>query len=243
MSHDHDHDHAPAKGREHESGAPSEHEILSRAMQELLEAKGVITAEQIRRRMEQFEEDFPDRGAQVIARAWTDPAFKKRLLADGKAACAEFGIDLEADRLIAVENTPEVHNVVVCTLCSCYPRALLGMPPTWYKSENYRKRVVRDPRSVLKEFGTALPDSVTVRVHDSNADMRYVVIPMRPEGTEGWSEQKLAGILTRDALVGVTVASAGGSGKGSPRAESARGRRPDRATRDRRKPSRRARGR
>jgi nitrile hydratase alpha subunit len=201
MSHDHDH-------ADDERGPPSEHEILSRAMQELLEEKGVLSAEQVRRRMEQFEADFPYRGARVIAHAWTDPAFKKRLLADGKAACAEFGVDLEADRLIAVENTPAVHNVVVCTLCSCYPRALLGMPPTWYKSENYRKRVVRDPRGVLKEFGTVLPESVTVRVHDSNADMRYVVIPMRPRGTEGWSEERLAGLLTRDALVGVTTPAA-----------------------------------
>jgi nitrile hydratase len=198
VSHDHDHPHD-------DEGPPSEYEILSRAMQELLEAKGVITAEQIRRRMEQFEEDFPYRGARVIAHAWTDPAFKKRLLEDGKAACTEFGLDLEADRLIAVENTPQVHNVIVCTLCSCYPRALLGMPPTWYKSENYRKRVVREPRAVLREFGTVIPDSVALRVHDSNADMRYVVVPMRPAGTEGWSEEQLAGIITRDALVGVTV--------------------------------------
>jgi nitrile hydratase len=203
-----DHHHPPAQGRDHESGPPSAHEILSRAMQELLEEKGVLTAEQVRRRMEQFEEDFPYRGARVIAHAWADPAFRKRLLEDGKAACAEFGIDLEADRLIAVENTPEVHNVVVCTLCSCYPRALLGMPPTWYKSENYRKRVVRDPRGVLKEFGTVLPDEVTVRVHDSNADMRYVVVPMRPKGTESWSEERLAELLTRDALVGVTIPAA-----------------------------------
>ena len=204
MSHD-EHDHPHAHGRDHDAGPPSEHEILSRAMQEILEAKGVITAEQIRRRMEQFEEDFPHRGARVIAHAWVDPEFKKRLLADGKRAVAEFGIDLEADRLIAVENTPQVHNVVVCTLCSCYPRALLGMPPTWYKSENYRKRVVRDPRGVLKEFGTTLPDDVTVRVHDSNADMRYVVIPMRPKHTQDWDEERLAAMLSRDALVGVSI--------------------------------------
>jgi nitrile hydratase len=141
----------------------------------------------------------------VIAHAWTDTAYKQRLIADGRAACAEFGIELEAERLIAVENTPRVHNIIVCTLCSCYPRSLLGMPPTWYKSDNYRSRVVFEPRAVLKEFGTVLPEDVTVRVHDSNADMRYVVIPMRPAGTEGWSEERLAGILTRDTLVGVTV--------------------------------------
>jgi nitrile hydratase alpha subunit len=202
--HDHTHDdHAPIAAED--EGPPSEYEIVSRAMQELLEAKGFITAEEVRRRMETFEEEFPYRGSRVIARAWTDPVFKKRLLEDGKAACAEMGVDLEADRLIAVENTPEVHNVIVCTLCSCYPRALLGMPPTWYKSSNYRSRVVFEPRAVLKEFGTVLPDHVTVRVHDSNADMRYVVIPMRPEGTEGWSEEQLAKIATRDTLVGVTV--------------------------------------
>ena len=206
IRHEHDHghdDHAPVN--EHDSGPPTDHEILSRAMQELLEQKGLITAEQVRRRMELFEEEFPYRGSMVVARAWTDPAFKARLLADGRAACTEMGIMLEAERLIAVENTPEVHNVIVCTLCSCYPRALLGMPPTWYKSRNYRSRVVFEPRAVLREFGTVLPDDVTVRVHDSNADMRYVVIPMRPEGTADWSEEKLAGILTRDTLVGVTV--------------------------------------
>ena len=205
--HNHDHDdHAPVN--EHDNGPPSDYEIMSRAMQELLEEKGLITAEQVRRRMELFDEEFPYRGSRVIARAWTDPAFKARLLADGRAACAEMDIVLESERLIAVENTPDVHNVIVCTLCSCYPRALLGMPPTWYKSRNYRSRVVFEPRTVLHEFGTVLPDHVTVRVHDSNADMRYVVIPMRPEGTEGWSEEQLAEILTRDALVGVTVPSA-----------------------------------
>ncbi len=207
-AHDHDHDeHVPVAGET--AGPPSEHEIMSRAMQELLEAQGIITAEEIRRRMELFDEEFPYRGSKVIARAWTDPAFRERLLKDGKAACAEMGVDLEADRLIAVENTPDVHNIIVCTLCSCYPRSLLGMPPTWYKSDNYRARVVHEPRAVLKEFGTVLPDNVTVRVHDSNADMRYVVVPMRPAGTDGWSEEQLADILTRDTMVGVTVPKVG----------------------------------
>ena len=203
--HEHDHEHDDHAPQNEAGGPPSRFEIMSRAMQELLEARGVVTAEQIRRRIEVFEEDFPYRGGRVIAHAWTDPAFKRRLLEDGRAACAEFGIELEAERLIAVENTPTVHNIIVCTLCSCYPRALLGMPPTWYKSRNYRSRVVFEPRAVLKEFGTELPDSVTVRVHDSNADMRYVVIPMQPKGTESWSEERLAGTLTRDTLVGVTV--------------------------------------
>ena len=203
-AHDHDHDdHAPVN--EHDNGPPGEYEIMSRAMQELLEQKGVLTAAQVTKRMELFDDEFPYHGAQVVARAWVDAAFKQRLLADGRAACAEMGAMLEAERLIAVENTPEVHNVIVCTLCSCYPRALLGMPPTWYKSRNYRSRVVFEPRAVLKEFGTELPGSVAVRVHDSNADMRYLVVPMRPQGTEGWSEEKLAGLLSRDMLVGVTV--------------------------------------
>jgi nitrile hydratase alpha subunit len=199
MSHDHPHPHAE------DEGPPCEHEIMSRAMQELLEDKGLLSAEEVRRRMELFEQEYPQRGSRVVAHAWTDPAFRKRLLEDGKAACAEWGLDLEADRLIALENTPQVHNVVVCTLCSCYPRALLGMPPTWYKSENYRRRVVREPRAVLKEFGTVLLESVAIRVHDSNADMRYVVVPMRPAGTEGWTEEQLASILTRDTLVGVAL--------------------------------------
>ena len=206
-AHDHDHD-DPTPADEHDHGPPGEFEIMSRAMQELLEQKGAITAEQVRKRMELFDEEFPYHGAQVVARAWVDPAFKQRLLADGRAACAEMGAMLEAERLIAVENTPDVHNIIVCTLCSCYPRALLGMPPTWYKSRNYRSRVVFEPRAVLKEFGTALPDSVTVRVHDSNADMRYLVVPMRPQGTEGWSEERLAAIITRDSLVGVTAPTA-----------------------------------
>ncbi|HTD91562.1 MAG TPA: nitrile hydratase subunit alpha [Burkholderiales bacterium] len=202
--HAHDHDeHVPVN--EHDNGPPGEYEVMSRAMQELLEQKGMISAEQVTKRMELFDEEFPYRGAQVVARAWVDPAFKARLLADGRAACAEMGTVLEAERLIAVENTPEVHNVIVCTLCSCYPRALLGMPPTWYKSRNYRSRVVFEPRAVLREFGTVLPDNVTVRVHDSNADMRYLVVPMRPQDTENWSEEKLAGLLSRDMLVGVTV--------------------------------------
>ena len=203
--HDHDHHDDPSVDRSFDNGPPSEWEILSRALQELMIAKGVITAEQIRTRMEQFEAELPYRGPRVIARAWTDPAFKQRLLENGRKACEEFGLDMEAEKLVAVENTPQVHNLIVCTLCSCYPRALLGMPPTWYKSENYRRRVVREPRAVLREFGTVIPDSVAVRVHDSNADMRYVVVPMRPAGTEGWSEEKLAEIITRDALVGVTL--------------------------------------
>lgn len=188
-----------------DEGPPGEFEIMSLAMQALLEARGIITAEDIRRRIEIFETDFPFRGSRVVARAWMDADYKQRLLADGRMACTELGITLESERLIAVENTPTVHNLVVCTLCSCYPRALMGMPPSWYKSREYRSRAVSEPRAVLREFGTDLPLEISIRVHDSNADMRYIVIPMRPAGTEGWSEDKLAALLTRDTLVGVTV--------------------------------------
>jgi len=142
----------------------------------------------------------------VVARAWVDPAFKARLLADGTAACLELGIDIRPTRLVAVENTPEVHNLIVCTLCSCYPRLLLGLPPDWYKSRAYRARAVREPRAVLAEFGTELPDGVTVRVHDSTADMRYLVIPMRPPGTEQLGEAELAALVTRDSMIGVALA-------------------------------------
>ncbi len=201
--HDHDHDdHAPLTLED--GGPPSEYEITSRALQELLEEKGLVTADQVRRFLELLEDEFPQRGSRVVARAWADPEFKRMLLDDGRAACAEMGITI-GSRLIAVENTPDEHNVIVCTLCSCYPRDLLGTPPSWYKSDNYRSRVVREPRAVLREFGTVLADDVTVRVHDSNADMRYVVIPMRPEGTEDWNEEQLATILSRDTLVGVTT--------------------------------------
>ena len=149
----------------------------------------------------------------VVARAWIDPAFKARLLADATAAVAGLGIDLGTlSTLVAVENTDRVHNVIVCTLCSCYPRGLLGLPPDWYKSREYRSRAVREPRAVLREFGTELPDTVSVRVHDSTADMRYLVLPMRPAGTESWSADALQQIVTRDAMIGVAVPSAGAAG-------------------------------
>lgn len=208
---DHGHDHgADAHAPQQDDGHVSDFEILSRAMQELLEDKGLVTAEAVRREMELFEEEFPYRGTRVIARAWSDPTFMAKLLEDGKAACEQVeGVEIEAPTLIAVPNTPEVHNVVVCTLCSCYPRSLLGMPPTWYKSTNYRSRMVSEPRQVLREFGTHLPDDVEVRVHDSTANMRYLVVPMRPDGTEDWTEEELAGIISRDALVGVAIPALG----------------------------------
>jgi len=151
----------------------------------------------------------PALGAKVVARAWTDSEFKKRLLANGTAAVAELGIPMGDAELIVVENSKDAHNVIVCTLCSCYPRTVLGLPPDWYKSRNYRSRVVVEPRAVLKEFGTELPESVTLRTHDSNADMRYLVLPERPAGTEGWSQERLAAIVTRDCMVGVAFPKAG----------------------------------
>jgi nitrile hydratase len=143
------------------------------------------------------------RGAKMVARAWLDAAYKARMLASGSAAAEELGLDVGPLKLIVVENTPAVHNVIVCTLCSCYPRMLLGIPPEWYKSRAYRSRVVREPRAVLAEFGTRLPDDVDIRVHDSTADMRYMVLPLRPRGTDGWDEERLAALVTRDSLIGV----------------------------------------
>jgi len=180
-------------------------QLMEISLRELLVEKGVLTNEQVDAEVEAMRNRTPERGARVVAKAWSDASFKKRLLENGTKACEELGLEIPALKLVVVENTPEVHNAIVCTLCSCYPRALLGMPPTWYKSENYRRRVVREPRAVLREFGTVIADDVSIRVHDSNADMRYVVVPMRPKGTEGWDEEQLASILTRDTLVGVAL--------------------------------------
>jgi nitrile hydratase len=206
------HDHAHA----HDPHAPIEdqeeltyHEKRTWAIQALLVEKGIITADEIRRQIETVEAQTPADGAKVIARAWVDPQFKARLLRDAKAAVAALGYDSgEAPVLVAIENTPQVHHVVVCTLCSCYPRALLGLPPDWYKSLNYRSRVVVDPRGVLKEFGLELEPDAEVRVYDSSADMRYLVIPERPAGTEHMCEAELANLVTRDSMIGVTKARA-----------------------------------
>ena len=200
-THGHNHSHDPIEVTE---GA-GEYEIMVHAIKELLIEKGVITSADIRKTLEFMDTRTPALGAKVVARAWTDPEFKRRLLANGTAAVAEMGIPMGDAELIVVENTKEVHNVIVCTLCSCYPRTVLGLPPDWYKSRNYRSRVVAEPRAVLKEFGTELPDSVMLRTHDSNADMRYLVLPERPSGTEGWSEEQLAAIVTRDCMIGVAV--------------------------------------
>ena len=183
-------------------------QLMEVSLRELLVEKGVVSDAEVDAVAADMKSRGPKRGARVVARAWTDPAYKQRLLADGTAACEELGLDVPALRLVVVENTPEVHNVIVCTLCSCYPRMRLGLPPDWYKSSNYRSRVVREPRAVRAEFGTRIPDEVAIRVHDSTADMRYMVLPLRPAGTEGWSEQRLAGIVTRDSMVGVALAQA-----------------------------------
>ena len=201
--HDHDHPHDRAPDRD---GPPTYYQVMEAAVRELLIGKGVLTAAEIREAVEKMDARTPAQGARVVARAWTDPAFKARLLADGSAACQELGIEMGPTRLVVVENTPDTHNLIVCTLCSCYPRMVLGLPPDWYKSKAYRSRAVREPRAVLAEFGTDLPETMTVRVHDSTADMRYLVLPLRPAGTEGWDEARLAALVTRDSMIGVAVA-------------------------------------
>jgi nitrile hydratase len=182
------------------------HKMLEIAVRELLIEKGILTADEVRQAVERMDARGPHLGAKVVAKAWVDATFKARLLTDGSAAVEEAGVQMDQPtRLIVVENTPDVHNLVVCTLCSCYPRMVLGIPPDWYKSRAYRSRAVREPRAVLAEFGTHLPDNVTVRVHDSTADMRYLVLPMRPKGSEGFDEPKLAALVTRDSMIGVTT--------------------------------------
>jgi nitrile hydratase subunit alpha len=180
-------------------------QLMEVSLRELLVEKGVVTDHAVRSALEDVRSRTPARGARVVARAWRDPQYKARLLENGTSAVEELGLDVPALKLVAVENTPQVHNVIVCTLCSCYPRMLLGIPPEWYKSRNYRSRVVREPRAVLAEFGTKIPRRVQIRVHDSTADMRYLVLPMRPKGTEGWSEERLASLVTRDCMIGVSL--------------------------------------
>lgn len=183
-------------------------EHLERAFRELLIEGGLITQQQINENVEFMHARSPALGGRVIARAWLDPEFKARLLRDGSAAVRELGIEVGPLKLVAVENTPQVHNLIVCTLCSCYPRMLLGLPPDWYKSVQYRSRAVREPRAVLEEFGLELPPEVVVRVHDSTADMRYLVLPMRPAGTEHFDEAACAALISRDAMVGAAVVTA-----------------------------------
>ena len=202
-THDHAHDHQPPL--DEDGPLTYYYQTMEIAVRELLIEKGVFGADDVRAAIETMDARSPAKGAEVVARAWTDPAFRTALLEDGTAACAQLGIDIGPTRLIVVENTATVHNVIVCTLCSCYPRNLLGLPPDWYKAKAYRSRVVREPRTVLREFGTVIPDDMTVRVHDSTADMRYIVVPRRPDGTEGWERERLAALVTRDCMIGVTV--------------------------------------
>jgi nitrile hydratase len=180
-------------------------QLMEASLRELLVEKGIVTEAQIAAEVEDMRGRTPERGARVVAHAWSDTAYKKRLLENGTRACEELGLEVPALKLVVVENTPQVHNAIVCTLCSCYPRMLLGIPPDWYKSRNYRSRMVREPRTVLAEFGLKIPRSVQIRVHDSTADMRYLVLPMRPEGTEGWGEERLAALVTRDSMIGVSL--------------------------------------
>jgi len=180
-------------------------QLMEVSLRELLVEKGIVTEEQVNAAVEDMRKRTPERGAKVVARAWVDAQYKKRLLENGTKACEELGLDVPVLKLVAVENTPQVHNAIVCTLCSCYPRMLLGIPPEWYKSRNYRSRMVREPRAVLAEFGLTIPDHVQIRVHDSTADMRYIVLPMRPAGTEGWSEERLTSLVSRDSMIGVAV--------------------------------------
>jgi nitrile hydratase len=209
MSHDHDHDPAHVHRfppRPDQDDTLTYYRAMETAVRELLIDKGIITADDVRRQVEDMDGRNAGRGAKMVARAWLDPAYKQRMLADGSEAAEEIGLDVGPLKLVVVENTSSVHNVIVCTLCSCYPRMLLGLPPDWYKSRNYRSRMVREPRAVLAEFGTVISDDVAIRVHDSTADMRYLVVPERPAGTENWSEAELARLVTRDSMIGVALA-------------------------------------
>ena len=218
MSADHHHPpHGHAHGDAHDPHAPvneahgvrEDSVLLERALRELLIEKKIVTADDLRRQIELTESRTPELGAKVVARAWTDPQYKARLLADARPAIEGLlGIDLNlTPELTVVENTAARHHVICCTLCSCYPRAVLGIPPAWYKSPEYRARVVREPRAVLAEFGTRVADDVEIRVVDSTADMRYIVLPLRPAGTERMSEAELIALVTRDSMIGVSVLS------------------------------------
>ncbi len=196
----HGHLHAAEGGGE----IPGYFDMLETAITELLIEKGLITAQEIRRQIEVLDSRTPALGGKVVARAWVDAAFRARLLANGRAACEELGITFyDETLLIVLENTDAVHNLIVCTLCSCYPRPVLGLPPDWYKASPYRARAVSEPRKVLAEFGTIIPDDVEIRVSDSTAAVRFLVLPKRPAGTEHYTEDQLASLVTRDAMIGV----------------------------------------
>ena len=201
--HDHSHDHGHDHG--HHERPATESELRARALETLLVERGLVSTDAIDAVVEYYENDVgPQNGARVVARAWVDAEYRTRLLSDGSAAIAELGYGgVEGEHMVVVENTPDIHNVIVCTLCSCYPWPVLGLPPTWYKSEAYRARVVAEPRRVLSEFGLELEPDIDLRVWDSSAEVRYLVLPERPEGTEGLDEEQLAALVTRDAMIGV----------------------------------------
>lgn len=198
MSHDHDHDHSELSGIE----------LRVRALETLLTEKGYVDPPALDLLIETYQTKIgPKNGARVVARSWTDPDYRARLMEDATAAIAELGFTgRQGEHMVAVENRPDIHNIVVCTLCSCYPWTVLGLPPVWYKSAPYRSRAVRDPRGVLGEFGVFLPEETQIKVWDSTAEVRYLVIPMRPDGTEDWSEEALADLVTRDSMIGTGLA-------------------------------------
>ncbi|WP_163473146.1 nitrile hydratase subunit alpha [Klebsiella michiganensis] len=201
MSHKHDHDHTQP---------PVNIELRVRALESLLQEKGLIDPAALDELIDTYEHKVgPRNGAQVVARAWSDPEYKRRLMENATAAIAELGFSgIQGEDMLVVENTPDVHNVTVCTLCSCYPWPVLGLPPVWYKSAPYRSRIVIDPRGVLAEFGLHIPENKEIRVWDSSAELRYLVLPERPAGTEGWSEAQLSELITRDSVIGTGVVSA-----------------------------------
>lgn len=187
------------------SGPSAYYQVMEIALRELLIEKKIFSAADLRRQIEEMDGRNAGIGARLVARAWLDADYKARALANGSAAAQEIGIEVGPTKLIVLENTGKIHNLVVCTLCSCYPRMLLGLPPDWYKSKAYRSRAVRAPRAVLREFGTDIPDAIEIRVHDSTADMRYLVLPLRPAGTENLAETELAQFVTRDSMIGVAT--------------------------------------
>jgi nitrile hydratase len=207
MNDGHGHDHAAPHPRrpDVEDLPATEPQLLEAAVRELLIEKGVFRGEDLHRMLEAIDSWTPAVGARLVARAWVDPTYKARLLSDAPAAARELGVEPGPAQLVVLENTPERHNLVVCTLCSCYPKRVLGIPPDWYKSREYRSRAVREPRAVLAEFGTVLPEGVAVHVHDSTAELRYLVLPMRPAGTGAMTEGELASLATRDTMIGVSV--------------------------------------
>jgi nitrile hydratase len=204
MAHDHDGHGHDGHGHDHGQEPPSDMALRVKALESLLVEKGLVDRAALDAIVEHYEHKVgPRNGARVVAKAWSDPAYRARLLEDATAAIAELGFTgRQGEHMVAVENTPEVHNLVVCTLCSCYPWPVLGLPPTWYKSPPYRSRAVIDPRGVLREFGTEIPDEVEVRVWDSTAEVRYLVVPERPAGTDGLAEDQLAAMVTRDGMIG-----------------------------------------